>query len=234
MTLGWNWPECSSSKANLPAAEELLAHAMEVAPRSAAALALGGEISLLMQRQAEGISRIGRALAIDPNETLDALGLPQKNAILHEHADTAIMPLSREAVQKLEMDFVLSQAGETALAALLALAGDEDAALQAYKRIGTTRESAGSAANLFVQGKNALHQHRYDDAEQLILRWLATHRDDRVARYNLVLARREISMAQVTPVNRCSARILSSCTSYSARFMRAAKRMTKRLPSILP
>jgi tetratricopeptide (TPR) repeat protein len=184
-------------QANLAAAQELLAHVIEVAPRSAAALALSGEVLLLTQHQAEGIASIDKAIEIDPNQAQDALGLPQQNAILHEQVNTALVPLSREAVQKLKADFVSSPAGETALAALLGLTGDEDASLQAYKQIKTARTSVSPSANLFAQATAAMHQHRYDDAEQLTVHWLAVHPNDRIARYNLILARRNISMAQV-------------------------------------
>lgn len=185
-------------QADLSTAQELLAHALEVAPRSAAMLALSGEVSLLMQHQAEGLSRIEKAIEIDPNEAQDALGLPQDDEILHERADAALLSLCHEATQKLEADSVASPARETALAALHALAGDEDAAPRAYKRIDTARRNSSLAANLFAQSTTSLHQHRYDEAEQLMLRWLAVHPDDRVARYNLILARRSISMALVS------------------------------------
>ena len=42
-----------------------------------------------------------------------------------------------------------------------------------------------------------MHQHRYDDAETLLLSWLGTHPRDRMARYDIALARHQISMAQV-------------------------------------
>jgi tetratricopeptide (TPR) repeat protein len=184
-------------QANFPAAEELLAHAMEVAPRSAAMSALSGEVSLLMQHQAEGLARIERAIEIDPSEALDALGLPLENAILSEQVDAALLAPGREAARKLKADFVPSPATETALAALLVLAGDEDGALQVYQRIGTKRTSVSLTANLFAQATTAMRQHRYEDAELLFLRWLAIHSDDRAARYSLILARRNISMAQV-------------------------------------
>jgi tetratricopeptide (TPR) repeat protein len=185
-------------QAKLPPAQESLAHAMEVDSRSAAALALSGEVSLLMQHQEEGIAHIETAIEINPSEAQDALGLPPQNAILHEQVDTAIVPLSRETAQKLEANSIASPARETGLAALLALAGDEDAALHAYQRIETARTSANLPANIFAQAKAAMHQHRYDDAEQLMVRWLAVHPNDQVARYDLILARRNISMTQVT------------------------------------
>jgi tetratricopeptide (TPR) repeat protein len=184
-------------QANLPAAQKQLEQAMKLAPRSAAALALSGETLLLMQHLAEGLSRIDKAVEIDPSEALDALGLPQENEIIRERADAELLPLCREATQKLEADFTSDPAREVALAALYSLAGDQSAALQAYRRIDTAQTSMSPPANLFAQAMTAIHQHRYDDAEPLILRWLSVHPDDRAARYNLILARRNISMAQV-------------------------------------
>jgi len=42
-----------------------------------------------------------------------------------------------------------------------------------------------------------LHLHRYDDAEPLLVRWLAAHPGDQMARYRLALARCQISMVQI-------------------------------------
>ena len=80
---------------------------------------------------------------------------------------------------------------------MYALAGNEDAAQQAYQRIGTARSSPGQSANLFTQAITAIHQHRYEDAEPLLLRWLTVNPKDRTARYDLVQVRRHISMAQI-------------------------------------
>jgi tetratricopeptide (TPR) repeat protein len=49
----------------------------------------------------------------------------------------------------------------------------------------------------FAKAVMAMHQHRYDDAETLLLSWLGTHPRDRMARYDIALARHQISMAQV-------------------------------------
>ena len=185
-------------QAKLGEAQEQVERAMKLAPRSAAALALSGEILLLTRHQAEGLSRIDMAIAIDPSEALDALGLPEENEIPREKADAALLPLCSEATQRLEADRVSSPAQEVALAALYSRAGDQSAAMQAYQRIATVRTSIGSTASLLAQAMIALHQHRYDDAEPLLLRWLGTHPDDLAARYDLVVARRNISIAEVT------------------------------------
>ena len=185
-------------QANLAAAQEQLDAAMALAPQSAGALALSGELLLLMQHQAEGLARIDTAIAIDHSEALDALGLPQQSQISRERAGAELLPLCREASQKLAADPSSSPAIETALAALFALAGDEDAAHRAYQRIDPAQTSIGPSANIFAQAMSAIHQHRYDSAEPLILRWLSANPGDHAARYNLIMVRRSISMAQVT------------------------------------
>jgi tetratricopeptide (TPR) repeat protein len=63
----------------LPDGQEQLDEAMAMAPRSASVLALSGEVLLLSQRQAEGLSVIAKAVNIDPSAALDALGLPEEN-----------------------------------------------------------------------------------------------------------------------------------------------------------
>jgi len=184
-------------QADLAAAQEQLGQAMELAPRSAAALALSGELLLLMQHQAEGLARIDMALTIDQSQALDALGLPRQNEFSSALAAAELLPLCAEATQRLAAETAVSSARETALAALFALAGNDDAALQAYRRMDTARTSAVPPANTFTQAMTAVHEHRFDDAEPLLLRWLSTHSDDRVARYELILVRRSIYMAQV-------------------------------------
>jgi tetratricopeptide (TPR) repeat protein len=184
-------------QARLPAAQEQLDQAVALEPRSASALALSGELLLLMQQTTEGLSRIEKAVEIDPNEALDALELPPENEMIRGHAGAELMPLCREATQKLEADFAASPAREVALAALHALAGDENSAIPAYQRIGVAGTSLSPSANPLTQAMTAIHQHRYDDAEPLLLRWLAAHPGDRAARYELILVRRNISMAQV-------------------------------------
>jgi tetratricopeptide (TPR) repeat protein len=185
-------------QAKLPAAQEQLEQAVALEPRSASALALSGELLLLMQHTTEGLSRIEKAVETDPNEALDALELPPENEIIREHAGDELVSLSRQAKQKLEGDSIPSPAREVALAALYALAGDEDSAIRACQRIGAARTSLSPSASLFTQAMTAIHLHRFDDAELLLLRWLAAHPEDRAARYELILVRRNIFMAQVT------------------------------------
>jgi tetratricopeptide (TPR) repeat protein len=185
-------------EAQLDAAREQLERALELAPRSAAALALSGELLLLMQHQAEGLARIDAAMAIDQSETLDSLRLPDQNQFSGAQVSAELLTLCHEATRKLAAEPTSSPAIETAQAALLALAGDEDASLQAYQRIGIARTGISPSANIFTQAQTAIHQHRYDAAEPLLLRWLSAHPGDRRASYSLILTRRNISMAQIT------------------------------------
>jgi tetratricopeptide (TPR) repeat protein len=185
-------------QANLPAAEEQLTQAMKVAPQSAAAVALDGEVLLLMQHQAEGLSQIEKAMGTDPSEALAALGLPPENDILAEQVDAALLLLCREALHALDATSVPARGGETAKAALLALSGDTDTAHQAFQRIDIPRTHEDPPANLFARAATDLDLHRYDDAEVQLERWLAIHPNDLSARYSLVSARRSISMAQVS------------------------------------
>ena len=188
-------------QARLPQAQEQLEQAMALAPQSASALARDGEMLLLMQQPAEGLSRVQKAIEIDRSEALDALGLPIEDRVgrnvTGDEAGAELPPLCREAARKLEADPTYSPAKDVALAALYALAGDEDDASQAYRRIGPARSSPSPSVSSFAKAVMAMHQHRYDDAETLLLSWLGTHPRDRMARYDIALARHQISMAQV-------------------------------------
>jgi tetratricopeptide (TPR) repeat protein len=188
-------------QARLPAAQEQLEQAMALAPQSASALARDGELLLLMQQPAEGLSRIQTAIEIDPSEALDALGLPVEDrigrSVTSNEASAELPPLCRQAARKLEADPTYSPAKDVALAALYALAGDEDSASQTYQKIQPARSSPSPSASSFAKAVTAMHQHRYDDAETLLLGWLGTHPRDRMARYDLALVRHQISMAQI-------------------------------------
>ncbi len=188
-------------QARLPAAQEQLEQAIALAPQSASALARDGELLLLMQQPTQGLSRIQKAIEIDRSEALDSLGLPIEDRIdrnvTSDEAGAELPPLCREAARKLETDPTYSPAKDVALAALYALAGDDDSATQAYRRIGSVRSKPNPSASLFAKAMTAMHEHRYDDAETLLLSWLGTHPRDRMARYELALARHQISMAQV-------------------------------------
>lgn len=182
---------------NLSTTKGQLDQAMVLAPRSAAALARSGELLLFMRRPAEGLGRIETALRIDTSEALDALGLPVEGRIGGYEVDGKFLPVCREAVANLEADPTPSPARNVALAALYALAGDEYASLQAFRRIGSTQSSPSPSINLFAQAQVAAQQHRFEDAEAALQRWLVAHPGDRTARYDLILARRQISMEQL-------------------------------------
>jgi tetratricopeptide (TPR) repeat protein len=188
-------------QARLPAAQEQLEEAMALAPQSASALARDGELLLLMQQPTQGLSRIQKAIGIDRSDAMDALGLPIEDrigrSVTSAEAGAELPQLCREAARKLEADPTYSLAKNVALAALYALAGDEDGASQAYRRIGPVQSSPSPSASRFAKAVTAMHQHRYEDAETLLLSWLGTHPRDRMARYDLALVRHQISMAQV-------------------------------------
>jgi tetratricopeptide (TPR) repeat protein len=184
-------------QAHLPAAQEQLDQALTLAPHSAAALAHSGELLLLMQKPAEGLSRIDRAIEIDRSEALDALGLPVEESIGSKQADAELVALCRAAAENLEAGASSSLAKPVALAALYALAGDEQASLRNYRQIAPARPGPRLSANLLAQARTALHQHRYDHAEALFLRWLGAHPGDRNTRYHLALMRRQISQVQI-------------------------------------
>jgi len=184
-------------QADLPAAQAQLDRALEQSPQSAAALALSGELLLLTQNQAEGLSRIAHATEIDRSEALDALGLPVEKSVDRKEADAGLVALCHDAAEKLEAGASPGPARPVALAALYALAGDEEAALRNYRQIAPARPSPSPSANLLAQAMTSLHQHSYDPAEELFLRWLAAHPQDRDARYHLALMRRQVSLVQM-------------------------------------
>lgn len=184
-------------QARLPAAQEQIDQALLLAPRSAAALARCGELLLLMRQPAEGLSRIANAIEIDRSEALDALRLPVEDRVGAAAAGAELRALCRDAAISLETDPASSTAKPIALAALYALAGDEDAALRNYQRIAPSPSSQNPSVNRFGQAMTLLHLHRYDEAEPLLVRWIVAHPEDRTARYHLALARRQISLVQI-------------------------------------
>ena len=185
-------------QARLADAQEQVNQAVGLAPHSAAALARSGVLLLLQGNRKEALSRIAAALEIDSSEALDALGLPVEDGTGRTEPDTKLVPLCREAAAHLEEDQITSPAKDAALAALYALAGNEDASLRAYRMIVPAPSSPRPSATAFAQAKQAALKHRNDEAEAELLRWLAANPGDHVARYNLTLARRQISMAQLT------------------------------------
>lgn len=187
-------------QARLPAAQEQLDQALVLAPRSASALARSGELLVLTEQTAEGLSRIARAMEIDSSETLDALGLPVEDSLEqvdHNGANAKVSTMCRKSVGALEADPTTNPARDVVLAALYALAADEDASMRAYRRIGPARTSQSPPANGFAEAITAMHQHRYEHAESLLTHWLAAHLTDCLALYDLILVRRQVARAQV-------------------------------------
>ena len=185
----------------LPDARKELVQAVALAPKSAASLARSGELLLLMQQQKEGLARIEASLNIDPSEALDALGLPVEARFDGSDDTDPESELShhcRQAAMSLESAGMVSPATEIARAALYALAGDEEAAIRAYKLAGPLNSTTTSQSSPYASALTDVHQHHYDDAQTALLRWLAIHPDDRNAEYELVLVRRHLFIAQVT------------------------------------
>jgi len=185
-------------QAKLSDAQEQLQQALALEPRSAAALARSGELLLLTRHPSDGLARIAQGLEIDRPAALDALGLPLEDRFDQSGADAKLLSLSRQAAEALEADSSANPAREVALAALHELAGDQDAAQHAYRRIVPANPVTRPPASLILQAITDLHEHRYDQAEPELLRWLAAHPADRAARYDLILVRREISRAEVS------------------------------------
>ena len=76
--------------------------------------------------------------------------------------------------------------------------GDDDCRMpEPTSGIALLRKSRNRTRMLLTQAMAAMHQHRYDDAEAALLRWLALHPGDLSARYELVVVRRQIAMAQI-------------------------------------
>ena len=118
---------------HLAAAKEPLDEAMRLAPNSASALALNGELLLLAKQLAQGLSLIEKALGVDRSEALDALGLPVDASFSSFKADPALLPMCRAAAESLDALPGSEPVRQIAVAALYALAGDENAAMLAYK-----------------------------------------------------------------------------------------------------
>jgi tetratricopeptide (TPR) repeat protein len=185
-------------QSRLADALEQLNQAIALTPRSAAVLARSGELLLLMGQPAAGLSRIEEAIEIDRAEALDALGLPTEDRFEQsEGADAKLLSLCRAAVETLEADATTTPAKGIALAALYSRVGDDAAAQRSYSRIDTVRPIASPSVNLVTLAKTAMHEHRYEDAESLLVRWLAGNPKDRAARYDLIQVRGSISMAQI-------------------------------------
>ena len=185
------------NQAQLPAALEQLDQAMELKPNSATVAAKSGELLILSGQLTEGLSRVEQAINIDQSEALYALGLPVENRISANDASADLVALCNAAVEKLEAMQPSSLPRDVALASLDALSGEDAAAALAYQRLAPPPQITNPNENAFAQAMDAMHQHRNDAAEAALLRWLALHPDDLSARYELVVVRRQVAMAQI-------------------------------------
>jgi tetratricopeptide (TPR) repeat protein len=188
-------------QAQLPAALEQLDQldqASALSQKSAAVLAKSGQLLILSGQLQEGLSRIEQAIETNESEALDALGLPVEARIFAIDASADLLALCHAAEEKLEAMQSLSVARDVALAGLYALSGDDAAAARACQRLAPAPKIAKPNESAFAQAMDAKHQHRNDAAEADLLRWLALHPGDLTARYELVVVRRQIAMAQIS------------------------------------
>ncbi len=185
------------NQAQLPAALEQLEQAGALSPKSATVLAKSGELLILSGQLPEGLSRVELAIKTDESETLDALELPVEGRISANEVSAGLLALCAAAEEKLEAMQPSSVARDVALAGLYALSGDDAAAARAYQRLAAAPHIAKPTQSAFARAMDAIHQHRYETAEAALLRWLAVHPGDPSARYELVLVRRQLAMAQI-------------------------------------
>ena len=191
------------NQAQLPAALEQLdqldqfEQAGAPSPKSATVLAKSGELLILSGQLTEGLSRVAQAIKSDESEALDALGLPAEGRIFASEPSADLLAICDAAERKLEAMQPSSVARDVALAGLYALSGDDTAAARAYQRLATAPQIAKPNESAFAQAMDAMHQHRYDAAEATLRRWLALHPGDLSARYELVVVRRQVAMAQI-------------------------------------
>ena len=185
------------NQAKLPAALEQLEQAGALSPNSVTVLAKSGELLILSGQLPEGLSRIEQATKSDESEALDALGLPPEGPFSADAASSEVLALCHAAEEKLEAMQSSSIARDVALAALYARSGDDAAAARVYQRLDRTPQISKQTKSDLSQAMDAMHQHRNEAAEAGLLRWLALHPGDLSARYQLVVVRRRISMAQI-------------------------------------
>ena len=183
-------------QAQLPAALEELEQAGALAPKSANVLAKHGELLILSGQLPEGLSHVEQAIKSDESEALDALGLPVEGRISASETNAALIALCASAEEKLEAQ-PSSIARDVALAGLYALSRDDAAAGRILGRLAPAPQIAKPNESAFVRAMDAMHRHRYDTAEAALLRWLALHPGDLSARFELVVVRRQLAMAQI-------------------------------------
>jgi len=185
------------NQARLPAALEQLDQAGALSANSATVLAKSGQLLILSGQLQEGLSRVKQAIQVNESEALDALGLPAESRISASEVSANLLGLCGAAVEKMEAMQPSNVARNAALASLYALAGDAADATRAYPPLAHTPQIAKPTETAFAQAMDAMHQHRYDAAEAALLRWLALRPGDLSARYELVVVRRQVAMAQI-------------------------------------
>ncbi len=183
-------------------AQAQFVQALALNPQSAAALARSGEVLILLQQPAQGISRMELALKGDSGEALDALGLPVEPRIEQIDNSVAGAKLSTtclQAAKELAIEEPQSPARDAVLAALYLRAGDTEDAIRAYRSVGQIKQQPASAraTNPLARGMAYFHEHHYPEAADALLEWIAAHPQDRAAQYDLVLARHHIAMADI-------------------------------------
>jgi tetratricopeptide (TPR) repeat protein len=185
------------NQAQMPSALEQLDQAGALSPSSATVLAKSGELLILSGQLPEGLSRIEQAIQSNESEALDALGLPVEGRISSGQVSADLLALCGAAEEKLKAMQPSSVARDVALAGLYALSGDDAAAARTYQQLVPATQIAKPAESVFAQAMDAMHQHRNDAAEASLLRWLALHPRDLSARYELIVVRRQVAIAQI-------------------------------------
>jgi tetratricopeptide (TPR) repeat protein len=185
------------NQAQLPSALEQLAQAGELSPKSATVLAKSGELLILSGQLPEGLSRIEQAIRLDESEALDALGLPVDVPMSFNDVNADLRAICGAAEAKLEEMHSSSVARDVALAGLYVISGDDAAAGRVYQHLPPPPQMGKPTESAFAQAMNAIHQHRYETAEAALHRSLTVHPGDLSARYELVIVRRQIAMAQI-------------------------------------
>lgn len=185
-------------QARLQEAKRELDQASALAPRSAGVLARSGLVMILLDQPQAGQARIAMAIDINRSEALDALGLPPDEGIAARvDPGSTIASRCRQAATSLEADQNGQAGGQAALAALYSLSGDRDRAMRSYLSLPARLHTDAQPGSLYTQALDAMHAHHFESAEDQFERWLASHPNDRIAQYDLLLTRRRLSLQQI-------------------------------------
>lgn len=185
------------SQARFKDAKDELEQASAVDPRSAAILARSGLVLVLLGQPQDGLGRIAKAIEINRDEALDALGLPPDEGIgAAASSETLLAAQCRQAAALLQPTSD-EEALRAARAALLSCAGDGDEAMRAYHSLKPGSPAGPAQKTLFGRALRAQFAHRYSEAEDQFVRWLAAHPEDRIVQYDLLCVRRRLAMQEV-------------------------------------